>query len=58
VRLVRFLLLALLCLFALSLVVALGAPETGPIEDVVLAVGVVGVIAVASPVRRLGATPR
>ena len=47
--------LVLLTLLTLSFVVALAAPETGAVEKAVLAIGCAGLIAVAVPVRRIGA---
>ena len=38
----------------IGLVVALGRPETGPIEKAVLAVFAIGVIVASAPVRRIG----
>jgi hypothetical protein len=53
-RLVRFALLAVLAFLVLSLVVALGSPQTGPIEKAVLALAIVGLLAAGVPVRRIG----
>ena len=47
-------LLVVMTLLTIGLVVALARPETGPIEKVVLAVVVVGVIASSAPIRRIG----
>lgn len=53
-RVLRFLLLVVLTLLVLGLIVAIGGPETGPLEKVVLAAATLGLYAVAVPVRRLG----
>jgi hypothetical protein len=53
-RLVRFALLAVLAFLVLGLVVALGSPQTAPIEKAVLALAIVGLIAAGVPVRRIG----
>jgi hypothetical protein len=53
-RLVRTVLLVVMTFLTIGLVVALGRPETGPIEKAVLAIIVVGVVAASSPVRRIG----
>ena len=53
-RLVRFALLAVLVFLVLGLVVALGSPQTGPIEKAVLALAIVGLLAAGVPVRRIG----
>jgi hypothetical protein len=53
-RLVRFALLAVLAFVVLGLVVALGSPQTGPIEKAVLALAIVGLLAAGVPVRRIG----
>jgi hypothetical protein len=53
-RVVRTVLLVVMTLLTIGLVVAMGRPETGPNEKVVLAVVVIGVIAVSAPVRRIG----
>lgn len=37
-----------------GLIVAVGGPETGPLEKAVLAAATLGLFAVAVPVRRLG----
>jgi hypothetical protein len=52
---VRIVLLALMSFLTIGLVVALANEETGPIEKIVLAVFVIGVIAASAPVRRIGA---
>jgi hypothetical protein len=52
-RLVRFALLAA-AFVVLGLVVALGSPQTGPIEKAVLALAIVGLLAAGVPVRRIG----
>jgi hypothetical protein len=53
-RVVRFVLLALMTFLTIGLVVALASRETGPIEKIVLAVFIIGVIAASAPVRRIG----
>ena len=56
-RILRVALLAVLALSTLSIVIAVGRPETGPAEKLLLLVGAVAVVAAGAPVRRLG-TPR
>ncbi len=56
-RVLRFLLLLAITATALNLVIAAGTPQTGPIEKVVLCVSIVGLFAVAVPVRRIGRRP-
>jgi hypothetical protein len=51
---VRIVLLVLMTFLTIGLVVALASRETGPIEKIVLAVLVFGVIAASAPVRRIG----
>lgn len=53
--LVRTAILVVLVLLVLSMVIAIGRPETGVFEKVVLVGAVVGLIALAAPVRRIGA---
>ena len=53
-RLVRFALLGVLFFWVLGLVIAIGRPETGGAEDVVLLAVVCGLFLLAIPVRRLG----
>jgi hypothetical protein len=53
-RVLRFVLLVVLTFLVLGLIVAIGGPETGPLEKVVLAAATLGLFAVAVPVRRLG----
>jgi hypothetical protein len=53
-RVVRIVLLVLMTFLTIGLVVALASRETGPIEKIVLAVLVFGVIAASAPVRRIG----
>ena len=53
-RIVRMVLFVVMTFFTIGLVVALGRPETGPIEKAVLAVVVLGVIVASAPVRRIG----
>ena len=55
-RFLRLAMLVLMTFVVLSLVVAIGTPETGPAEKVVLAFAAVGVIVAAGPVRRIGTT--
>ena len=55
VRLVRVAILVILVFWTLSLIVALGRPETGPVEDAVLLLLVTGSIALSVPVHRIGA---
>jgi hypothetical protein len=54
-RLVRIAILLVLTFLVLSLVIAVARPETGILEKVVLVAAVVGLIAVTSPARRIGA---
>ena len=54
-RLLRFALLIVLAFLTLGLIVAIGGSETGAFEKVVLGLGVVGLVALAAPVRRIGA---
>jgi hypothetical protein len=53
-RFVRFVLLSVMTLLVLGLVVAVGTPETGPLEKAVAALAIVGAVVVAGPVRRIG----
>ena len=53
-RVVRMVLLVVMTFLTIGLVVALARPETGPIEKIVLAVLVIGVIAASAPIRRIG----
>ncbi len=53
-QVVRIVLLVLMTCLTIGLVVALASKETGPIEKIVLAVLVIGVIAASAPVRRIG----
>jgi hypothetical protein len=53
-RLVRFALLVVLTFIVLGFVVALGSPETGPSEKLVLFLAIVGLLAAGVPVRRIG----
>jgi hypothetical protein len=53
-RLVRLALLVVLAFVVLGLVVALARSETGPIEKLVLVLAIVGLLAAAVPVRRIG----
>jgi hypothetical protein len=54
-RLVRLAILVVLTLTVVSLVMALARPETGVLEKLFLAGGVLALILVAAPVRRIGA---
>jgi hypothetical protein len=54
-RLLRLALLVVLFFWILGLVIAIGRPETGLIEDGVLVGVVAGLFVLAIPVRRLGA---
>ena len=42
-------------LLTLGLVIAVGTPETGPLEKAVAALAIVAVVVAAGPVRRIGA---
>jgi hypothetical protein len=53
-RLARIALLAVLVFLVVGLVVALGSPQTGPIEKAALALAIVGLLAAGVPVRRIG----
>jgi len=53
-RLVRIALLVVLVFLVLGFVIAAGRPETGPVEDAVLIAAIVGLVALAVPVRRIG----
>ena len=53
-RLLRLAILIVLVVWILGLVIAVGRPETGPLEDVVLVALVAGSFALAAPVRRIG----
>lgn len=55
-RILRLALLLVLFFWVLGLIIAAGRPETGPVEDVVLALGIVGLFALGVPVRRIGAS--
>ena len=57
-RLARLVILVLLFFWILGLVVAIGRPETGPVEDIVLIGIVLGLFALAVPVGRIGAASR
>jgi hypothetical protein len=52
--LVRFVLLVVMTFLTLGLVIAVGTPETGPLEKAVAALAIVAVVAAAGPVRRIG----
>jgi hypothetical protein len=53
-RLLRIALLGVLFVLLLSLVVAVGRPETGPFEKIVLVAAGVGLVGLAIPVHRIG----
>jgi hypothetical protein len=55
-RLLRFAILVVLSLCIIGLVVATGRAETGGVEDAVLIGGIVGLFALAIPVRRIRPT--
>jgi hypothetical protein len=52
----RLAILVVMTFVVLSLVVAVGTPETGPVEKVVLGAAAVAVIVASGPVRRIGTT--
>lgn len=54
VRFLRIVLSVVLFFLVLSLVMAIGGPETGPIEKVVVGCGLAGLLALAPLVRRIG----
>ena len=51
----RVVILVVLAMITLAVVMAIGRTETGPFEKLVLAAVVPGLLALARPVRRLGA---
>jgi hypothetical protein len=53
-RIVRFVLLSVMTLLVLGLVMAVGTPETGPLEKAVAALAIVAVVAAAGSVRTIG----
>ena len=53
-RFVRFGLLVVMTFLVLGLVIAVGTPETGPLEKAIAALAIVAVVAAAGPVRRIG----
>jgi hypothetical protein len=55
-RFLRLAILLVMTFVVLSLVVAVGTPETGPVEKVVLGAASVAVIVASGPVRRIGTT--
>ena len=55
-RLIRFALRLVLFFLAIAAVVAIGTTGTGPIEKVVLGLGLVGLVVLAAQVGRLGRT--
>ena len=57
-RLVRLALQVVLFFLLLGTVVAIGAADTGPLEKLVLAVAVAGLVWLAALVRRIGAPRR
>jgi hypothetical protein len=46
-------LLTVMTLLVLGLVIAVGTPETGPLEKAAAALAILAVVAVAGPVRRI-----
>jgi len=52
-RCVRFVLLTVMTLLVLGLVIAVGTPETRPLEKAAAALAILAVVAVAGPVRRI-----
>ena len=54
VRLLRIILMVVLFFLVLGVVVAIGRPETGPLEKVVLGVGLAGLFCLAALVQKLG----
>lgn len=54
VGLLRVAILVVMMFVVLSLVIAVGRPETGPVEKVILAGAVVALLAAARLVRRIG----
>ena len=56
-RVLRIALLVVLCFLALGVVLGMGAPETGPVEKVVLGAGLLGLVALATLVGRIGRAP-
>jgi hypothetical protein len=55
-RLLRLAILVAMTFVVLSLVIAIGTPETGPIEKVILGAAAIGIIVASAPVRRIGTT--
>ena len=53
-RLVRIALLTVLFFLIMGLVMAIGGPETGPAEKVIVGAGIVGLLLLAGWVGRLG----
>lgn len=53
-RLIRLAILFVMFFFATGLLIAIGRPETGPMEKAVLGVGLITLIALARPVHRIG----
>jgi hypothetical protein len=51
---VRLVLLVVMTFVTIGLVVALAGPYTGPVEKVLLAVLIIGVVVASAPVRRIG----
>jgi len=56
-RLLRLAILVVMTFMALSFVVAIRRPESGPVEKVVLAAFVLGLFFAAGRVRRTGSQP-
>lgn len=57
IRLIRLAILIVLTFVAVSFVIAIGRPETGLVEKIVLGAVVAGTFGVAARLRRLGAPP-
>ena len=53
-RLFRFAILLVMTFIAVSLIIGVAKPETGPVEKVILGAAVVGCFLAARPVQRLG----
>ncbi len=53
-RLIRLAILFVMFVVAVGLLMAIGRPETGPMEKAVLGLGLMTLIALARPVHRIG----
>ena len=53
-RLLRLAVLVVLSFLTIGLAIGLSRPETGPVEDIGLVVGVVALLALGVPARRIG----